>query len=200
MIRQAFLKDKSIITDLIHRERLARDGHDWETMAACYDLESSVDISWFKGSGAGFVAASRAARRAGNLNFHILQPMTVEVDGDRALAEMPCTLRGFSVVGGVETSLEGFVRLLWRVERSAGDWLIAGLRVIYVRDMLLACNPGEVPRLDAAVLAQSRPSYRFLAYQLRENGLIPRDDLPGMDRPDLVAALRDGERQWLTAG
>lgn len=46
---------KMSIVDLIVRERIARDGGQWDEMASCWHPESTIEVSWFKGSGTQFI-------------------------------------------------------------------------------------------------------------------------------------------------
>ena len=189
--------DRTAVAEVIVRERIARDNHQWDHMEACYHDDSLIETSWFRGTGREFVAASRQVVRPESVNFHVLQPFPVTLNGDRAVAEMPCALRSFGMLGGAEVSLEGFVRLLWRARRAGDTWLVAGLRAIFVRDSVIPCDPLRAPKLVASRLDAFRPSYRYLSYQLTELGVAVRDDLPGIDRPETVSRLRAEEQAWL---
>lgn len=188
--------DKQAVAELILAERLARDIQDWPAMRASYHPDSFVDVSWFQGSGSAFVDASIENAKQGQVNFHVMSPPVVMVNGTRAVAETLCTLRNFSDHDGVEVSYEGFLRVLWRAVKDE-TWLIQGLRCIYIRDILYACDPSKPPRLDARIIGTYRQSYRYLSDYLARRGLSPRDDLPGEDRPETVADLRAAERCWL---
>ena len=188
--------DRIDVADLILRERLARDNYEWDKMAACYHPDSIVDLSWFNGSGADFVARSRHNTRA-PLNFHQISYPVVDVDGDRAISEVPCGLRSFSTLNGVGVSFEGFIHLFWRATRVGEQWLLMGLRVAYKADMFLAREPGENPTFDQKELAGYRESYRYMMVNLQSAGLAVRDDLNGFDRPETVKALRDAQLEWL---
>jgi hypothetical protein len=166
-------------------------------MAACYHPQSIVDVSWYLGDGAGFVAASRRNAANGRLSLHQLTPTVTRVAGARALAETPCQLLSFVPVDGVDVCMVGTVRLLWRAQMLDRRWLIAGLRMIYIRDLILPCDPNRVPPINEAELAGYRTSYRFLSYVLARSPNRPRDDLPGIDRPELVETLRTAEKRWL---
>ncbi|MGE4431993.1 MAG: nuclear transport factor 2 family protein [Sphingobium sp.] len=187
------------VSTLICRERLARDNGDFDAMASYYHPDSWVDISWFQGSGQEFVDRSRANYARIDVSIHLLSPPVVTVDRDRAIAEQPCINRSFFTMDGIEMSREGFTRLLWRAQKHEGRWLIAGLRAFYIRDILMPCTPGQMPPIDEQKLAALRPSYRHLDYALSSlgTGLGSRVDLPGSDRPETVAALRAGDREWL---
>ncbi len=199
-LRVAEQLDRLAITELIARERLARDNGFFDEMESCYHPDSIVDISWFRGSGAEFVASSRKNYKSIDVSIHLLSPSVVTLNGDRALAETPCVNRSFFEVDGVELTREGFTRLLWRMQRLDGQWLIAGLRVFYIRDLLVACNPMRPPKLDEAKLATYRRSFRYLNQTLSTVGIAPLAEVPGTDMPETVVALREGERLWLRQG
>jgi hypothetical protein len=190
--------DRSAIAELIQRERSARDAHRWEVMAACFHPEATIDVSWFKGGAAEFVAATKRVAEAGRtLSLHRLSPAVVTLNEDRALAETDAEMLGFTTLDGVDVCGVHQVRLLWRAQVLDERWLIAGLHCVYVRGLLLPCNPARPPVIDEADLARYRPSYRYLSYVLARNGMPARDDLPGVDRPESVIALWAAEADWL---
>lgn len=195
--RNSMIIDRLEVADLIVRERLARDNRFWAEMASYYAEDSIVDVSWFRGSGADFVKASEGAVRPGNVSFHIMTPPVVTVRGERAISETPCMLRDFTEIDGRGASYEGFVKLFWRAVRQGADWKIAGLRCVYMRDQFHANNPSNPPHFDEEALRGYRASYRFLVANLANIGIAARDDLPGIDRPEVVDALRRSEEQWL---
>ena len=199
--------DRLAIADVIQRERNARDAGRFSEMASYYHPQSSIEVSWFKGSGAEFVDRTRIqfekvqqqANGHERINFHEMGSSVVDVLGERALAETACTLHSFFPLDGIACKMSGYIRLLWRAQREDQQWLIAGLRCIYVRDMLTTCSPGRQPVIDEPELANYRLSYRYVCYNLARLGLTTKDDLPGADRPETVKALREGELAWLNA-
>ena len=50
--------DKAAIRELVEFERYCRDNALWDEMKKCYTEDSHVKISWFEGTGHGFVDAS----------------------------------------------------------------------------------------------------------------------------------------------
>ncbi len=189
--------DQATIAALIQRERAARDAADWEQMATLYHPQSSIDVAWFQGSGQEFVQATKKNWRTDAINFHELGVAVVDICADRAIAETACTLHGFFSLHGVAVTLTGYVRLLWRAQRFEGTWLIAGLRSLYIRDLLKPCNGSDRLDLDEEELCRYRPSYRYLTHTLKVLGRNPRHDLPGMDLSETVAAVREAEQVWL---
>ena len=191
--------DRIDVADIILRERMARDNRIWDEMTACYHPDSLVEVSWFRGTGAEFVEMSKKAVRPGsvNINFHLMTPPVVNVSGDRAISETPCTLRSFSLMKDVEISFQGFVRLFWRAQRDGDRWLLAGLRCLYLKDEIHGRDPGKQPVFDEEKLASYRDAYRYTSANLANIGIEVSDDLPGADRPEMVTALRGGEKAWL---
>ncbi len=197
--------DKAAIAEVILKERLSRDRGRFDEMASCYDVDSQVEVSWFRGNGLEFVRRSREQFEAqsltgndGRVAFHEVGATIATVRNDRATADTFCLLHSFFPFEGMDCKLTGYVRLLWRMQRRDERWLIAGMRCIYIRDLLTPCNPGRFPILDDAELASYRSSYRYLSVYLVRSGLAPANDLPGEDRPETVAVIRESDEQWLS--
>jgi hypothetical protein len=190
--------DRSTVNEVIVRERAARDAGLWSEMGSLYHPDSSIDISWFNGTGAQFTAATERMADGPLYTFHQIGASAITVLKDRALVDSNCTVHAFTAIEGVEVDLVSYCRLQWRAQRSGSQWLIAGLRSIYIRDVLVPLNPQQVPELDLKMLAGFRPSYRFIAYLTAKAGDKVRDDLPGVDMPGSVIALRTCEQMWLT--
>lgn len=193
--------DRLAVAELVTRERSARDQGMWDEMAECYHPESRIETAWFKGTGAEFVASTRRILGNGTIvSLHQLAPSVVEIRGDRALADTGCQLLGFQDFEGVAVVRMGQVRLLWRAKKLGSAWLIMGLNVIYVRDLLLPCNPNHVPKIDDAEIAKYRLSYRYESLVFAHAGRPVHDDLPGIDRPETVTAIRAADAAWLAGG
>ncbi|WP_410631563.1 nuclear transport factor 2 family protein [Amycolatopsis sp. cmx-4-83] len=183
------------VGELVVRERQGRDRGWWDRMQACYAPDSTVRLSWFRGSGEEFVARSREMTGRGDVARHRLGPPVVDVDGQRAIAEVPAAIDVRTVLDGVEVDLTSYTRLLYRAEVRNGRWLIASLDPVYERDVLAPVLPGA--SVPPASFEGLRPSYRFLAHVLGRRGYPVPDDLYGDDRPGEVAALYDSHFAWL---
>jgi hypothetical protein len=201
--RNVFL-DEYAVSQLIMRERQARETHDFDAEAACFHPDAGVEVSWFSGTATEFVEAGRKASMAGSdanaaapVFFDSMSPAAVWVKGDRAIADTSCAVHMFAELDGGGAHVTSYTRLLWRAQRYDRRWLIAGLHGIYIRDTLEACNPAQVPVIDLNKLAGFRSSYKHLSYLISARGAPVRNDRAGVDRPDLVAALRAAEQAWL---
>lgn len=195
------LLDRFAVSQLVLRERLARETRNFDDADACFLPDAIVEVSWFKGTAADFVGAARQADAGGAARpavyFDAMSPAFVLVNADRAIADSSCAIHTFLPLDGIEASMTSYTRLLVRARKSKGEWRIAALRAVYIRDLLEPCNPSEIPNIDTQKLKRYRPSYRHLSYILEAGGRPLRDDLPGVDWPETVAALRLAERQWL---
>ena len=192
--------DRVVISELVQRERAARDMQRWDELAASYTETSEIDISWFHGTGLAFAEASRNMADNGLRTFHQMGPTIVTTSGDRALAETGCAIHAIGEVAGASADVVSYGRLFERVERAQGRWLLASLQVVYIQDMVVPLNPSRVPQIDPAQLAEYRSSYQFLSFLLAQLGHTPRVDLPGVDRPETVESLVRCNADWLRQG
>ncbi|WP_420992968.1 nuclear transport factor 2 family protein [Cupriavidus sp. 30B13] len=193
------LLDKAEIVDIVQTERAARDQAQWDLMLRMYHDDAVVSLSWFTGSGPEFVAASRRMLESGGHSAHQMGPTLVTQNGSRALAQTTCAVSIRTRLRSVEVEVTAHSRLHQRLEKRGGQWRISRLSIVYLRDMLSLVNPADSVEIDAARLARHRPSYRFLAYLLEENGEQPSADLAGSDRPETVRPLLDADDAWLAA-
>lgn len=177
------------VSQVVLRERQARDRGWWDIMRGCYGPASTVRVSWFQGSGAEFVTRSQEMAGRGDNAVHRLHPPVVKVHGDRALVELPAGIELRTILQDVEVDLVSYARLSYRVQRDQGRWLLSALDPVYERDTLTPALPGAHLNVPAPELAALRPSYRMLAYVMRQRGYPIDETLYGDDRPDGVRQL-----------
>lgn len=187
-------------TQLVLHEREARDRGWWDRMLACFHSDAKICLSWFEGTAAEFVSASREMAARGAVTRHRLAPPTPHDCEDRALVLLGSMVESYPVVDGVEAVLSAHTRLVFRVERRASRWGICRVDCVYERDEMRAAVPGADLVVDPAELAGFRPSYRLLMWHLERTGFPARSDLPGDDRPEQVAALYKEAFDWLGGG
>ena len=196
--RLQWLIDREEIFDLVRLERFARDQGDFDRLADLYTQDSRVRVSWFTGTGRAFAEASRAVLASGLVSKHLIVPMKVEIAGECALVESYGQVQSRDMVGGVLTDLVAHCRFYSRVARTVDGWRLASFDCIYQRDELKAVNPTQALPIDWERLSKLRPSYCFLISIAEARGYRIDHELPGDDRPDLVAALYREGAAWLT--
>lgn len=190
------MSDVEAVTRLVLRERQARDRGWWEWMDEYYRPDSTVGLSWFRGSGPDYVERCRElAASEVQITHHTCAP-AVRVNGDRAFAEAPTSVHLRTVVSGVHVDLVCHARLVYRLMYD-DEWAVLSLHAVHERDSLAPAVPGETaPSLPEAV-EQHRSSHARLAQVLREWGHPVANDVLGDDRPAEVDAFYLGVLSWL---
>ncbi len=188
--------DVSAITQLILRERESRDLGHWERMKECFWPDSLVRVSWFRGSGANFVAGSIEMARRGVPAKHRLAPIHISLSSHRAIASLTAIIDLPVRLKGIDATLSTHSRFLYRAEKREHRWGIIGFDAVYMRDELTPAIPGQVISIDPSELKSFRPTYRLLSHYLKSQGYEIDSALAGDDRPDLVEALNKELFGW----
>lgn len=195
-----FPSDLTSVTQLVLHERRSRDRGWWDDQRECFAPDSTVRVSWFRGTGDEFVTQSEKLAANGEDAAHSVGPPVVDLHGDRALAEVPCRMDLHTHLDDTPVTLSCQTRLHYRAERRENKWLIVALDPVYQHDSLTPRLPGAPLHVDEKDLTAFRPSYRMLAYLLGRRGYDIADDLYGDDRPEPVAALNRSALAWLRSG
>jgi hypothetical protein len=195
---QAILEaaDVSAVSQLVLRERLSRDLGLWEQMRNCFHEDSVVRISWINASGPEFVRRSKEMAERNVKASHRLGPILVTLAGDRAIAQFAGIIDIPFTLKDIEVMMSGHSRFVLRAERRAHVWRLSGFDAIYLRDEITPLIPGQIVMVDPEAVKSFRPSYRLLSYCLASGGFPVRNDLAGIDRPDLVDALTSEIYSW----
>ena len=188
---------KADILELIHFERFCRDNAQWDEMRKCFAPDSYVSISWYQGSGDGFVTAS--SKMAAYAPHKIHSALTW-LNGDRAVTIMMATIQIRRMVEGVECELSSDTQLLFSTEKIDGQWYIVRFESIYEQDRLIPVLPDATLSMDSAALSQYRQSYACMSYNMEKSGFGANQELPGRDRPESVEKLYAELGNWLDGG
>ena len=188
--------DVSAVSQLVVRERLSRDLGLWEQMHDCYHADLVVRLSWIDASGPEFVRRSKEMAARNVKATHRLGPVLVTLAGDRAIAQLGGVIDIPSKVRGIAVIFSSYVQFLFRAERRDQVWRLSGFDVIYQRDEISPVIPGQTVIIEPQELKKFRPSYHLLSFCVMSAGFPVRDDLAGIDRPDLVEALTSEVYGW----
>ena len=191
------MDDITEITQVVLRERQGRDRGWWAQMGECFHPDSRVTLSWFDGPGPGFVAGSEKMFNNGIKTIHRPSPPVVHQNGYKAVLELPIGIERRFMLKGVEADINSFSRLLYQLEKRETGWKILFLNAIYERDTLTPTLPGKTLDVDPEKIAQFRPSYRFVAYDISLSGRAMMDNLYGDDQPERVQELYKSAFDWL---
>ena len=185
--------DKFAIRELIEFERFCRDNALWEEMYKCFTDDSQVTISWYQGSGRGFVEASSKMKDSAP---HKINNMMIWLNKDRTrgVAVMMASILMRRTVGGQVVDLNSYARLVFTTIKTENGWLIKTFDAIYEKDIVqFPCPPGLFPDSGGEV----RDSYGNLARLLGAQGYGIANDLPGDDKPETLTTLIDRVRDWI---
>ena len=81
------LEDRLAIRQLIDDWVMWRDSGDWDRLAATWSPGAFIMTTWCEASAAEFVERSRRSWEAGIYAFHTVNGCSLEVQGDRAIAQ-----------------------------------------------------------------------------------------------------------------
>ena len=117
----------------------------------------------------------------------------IHINGNRAYAEVPASTLRYCYVNGVKAILEYFMRHMYKFEKRDGRWGAVDFRAIYESDRIQPEVPGQDLGIKPEDVAGFRHAYRFLSYIDKGTS----QELPGIDRPEVVRAMYDAYEAWL---
>ena len=188
---------KADILELINFERFCRDNALWDEMRKCFARDSYVNISWYQGSGDGFVTASS---KSPTYAPHKIHNSLTWLNGDRAVTIMMATIQNRRSVKGVECELSTDTQLLFSTQKIDGQWYIVRFESIYEQDRLIPVLPDSTLSMDSAELSKYRQSYACMSYCMEQSGFGANQELAGRDRPETVEKIYADLKKWLEDG
>ena len=188
---------KADILELIHFERFCRDNAQWDEMRKCFAKDSYVNISWYQGSGDGFVTASS---KMPTYAPHKINSSLTWVNGIRAVTIMNATILMRREVEGVLCELSSDTQLLFSTQKIDGQWYIVRFESIYGQDRLIPVLPDATLSMDSNTLSKYRQSYACMSYSMDQSGMEANQELAGRDRPETVDKIYSDLKKWLEQG
>jgi hypothetical protein len=190
--------DAHAIEQVVRHWALCRDTRQWEGLRRCYAPGASVKTTWMVGSADDFIAAS--IKGAGNPNapqsLHSIGASSIEVLGDKALAETRMVLMLRAPLDGVEVDITAWGRFLDFFVRHQGRWCIHQRHPIHEKDRIDPVDPAAVIKLDAARLARLPKAYCHITYMQSLQGATITPDLVQHNSPE-QALLYQAAQDWL---
>ena len=188
--------DRLAIGDVIDNWVLWSDSGDWERFATVWHDDAWMTATWFQGTATEFQKARRAGFERGVSISHFLGGKTIELAGQRAIAQTKMTINQRAVVDGVVVDAVCTGRFYDFFANRGGRWAIVRRQPIYEKDRLDPVEPGSKLELDAALLAKFPEGYRHLAYLQTKAGFNVRLGLPGLRGPEVAKLYAEGVA-WL---
>jgi hypothetical protein len=176
-----------------------RDAGDWERFRTVWHDDGRMQATWFQGSAADFIEASRQGWAKGVSILHFLGGHSSDVAGNRAIAQTKMTISQRGDVDGVRCDVVCTGRFYDFFEQRNGRWAIVLRQPIYEKDRLDPVDPAARLSLDKELLESFPEGYRHLAYLQSRIGYAVKRDMPGLKGAEVEALYAKG-RRWLEGG
>ena len=188
--------DRQRIRELVENWVLWRDAGDWERFRSVWHEDGWMMATWFQGPAERFIEVSRAGFERGVNILHFLGGSTIDLAGERAIAQTKMQIMQRAPVDGVLCDVVCTGRFYDFIERRRGSWGLVLRQPIYEKDRLDPVDPAARLTLDPALLAEFPEGYRHLAYLQHKAGFTVKRDMPGLKGPEVERLYRQG-RDWL---
>ena len=188
--------DRQLIRELVENWAVWRDAGDWERFATVWHPEGWMSATWFQGPAADFMRVSREGFAKGVRILHFLGGISIDLAGERAIAQTKMTISQRADVHGVSCDVVCTGRFYDFLEKRNGLWGLVLRQPIYEKDRLDPVDPSATLHLERELLERFPAGYRHLAYIQTKIGYAVKRDMPGLQGPE-VEALYDRGRRWL---
>ena len=190
------ITDRLAIREIVENWVLWRDARRWDRFRTLWHPEGEMWATWFQGSYEEFIAVSQQGCDRGVRIHHMLGGTSMDIAGERAIADTKVSIAQRADVDGVECDVTCWGRMYDFLEKRQGRWGIVLRRPTYEKDRIDPTDPSATLKLDAALLARFPIGYRHLAYLQTRVGYTVKNDLPGLEGPPLEALYAKGGA-WL---
>jgi hypothetical protein len=188
--------DRLAIRDVIENWAVWRDARMWDRFRGVWSGEGKMMATWFQGTADEFIKVSQEGYDKGVRILHFLGGMSIDISGDRAIAQTKMTISQRGAVEGVICDVVCTGRFYDFLDKKDGRWGIVLRQPIYEKDRLDPVDPSATLTLDQDLLMQFPEGYRHLAYMQARIGYKVKKDMPGLDGPEVEALYARG-RDWL---
>ena len=196
MSKSDTFSDRAAIRELVENWALWRDAGDWERFATVWHSDGQMMATWWQGPYEEFIRVSKEGFAHGVRILHFLGGSSIDVSGNRAVAQTKMTITQRVDVHGVLCDVVCTGRFYDFFERRDGRWGLVLRQPIYEIDRLTPVSGEPAPKLDSTVLNRFPDGYRHLAYVQTLVGYDVKRDMPGLTGPQVDAIYARGV-DWL---
>ena len=189
-------EDRLAIVETVSNWALWRDAGDWERFRTVWHDDGWMTATWFQGPAEKFIEVSKAGFDKGVSILHFLGGSSVDLNGERAIAQTKMTISQRAAVDGVMVDVVCTGRFYDFFARRRGRWGIVRRQPIYEKDRMDPLDPAAKLTLDAELLARFPEGYRHLAYLQTKIGYTIKLDLPQLKGPAVQTLYAHGQA-WL---
>ena len=189
--------DKLRIRELVESWAVWRDARDWDRFRTIWHPEGRMMATWWQGPYEEFIRMNDEGWARGVRILHFLGGSSIDVAGERAIAQTKMTISQRAEVDGVLCDVVCTGRFYDFFESRDGRWGLVLRQPIYERDRIDPVDPSASLDLDQELLERFPQGYRHLAYLQTRIGYDVKPDMPGLEGPELDDLYARGER-WLS--
>jgi hypothetical protein len=190
------LLEKQRIREVVENWVVWRDSGQWEKFKTVWHSDGVMMATWFQGHFEEFIKVSIEGWNKGVSILHFLGGCSVELKGDRAIAQTKMTITQRGPVDGVMCDVVCTGRFYDFMEKREGRWGVVLRQPIYEKDRLNPLDPSSHLALDQDLLNQFPEGYRHLAYIQTKLGFTVKTDMPQLKGPAVEALYQRGQ-DWL---
>jgi hypothetical protein len=184
------------IREVVENWVLWRDAGLWDRFRTVWHADARMMATWFQGSAEDFIRVTQEGWSRGVSILHFLGGSSIDVAGDRAIAQTKMTISQRADVDGARCDVVCTGRFYDFFEQRDGRWAIVLRQPIYEKDRLDPVDPSVVLTLDSDLLEEFPEGYRHLAYAQTRIGFIVKRDMPQLRGPAVEQLYADGA-SWL---
>src|ERR1700694_2511855 len=188
--------EKQTIREVVENWVMWRDARMWDQFRTVWHPEGWMMATWFQGGFQDFIKVSQEGFDRGVRILHELGGTTVDLAGNRAIAQARLKIMQRALVDGVLCDVSCYGRTYNFLEKRGDKWGIVLRENIYEKDRLDPVDPAAVLKLDKDLLASFPEGYRPPAYLQTRVGYKVKTDMPGHEGPELEALYARGKK-WL---
>jgi hypothetical protein len=189
------MNDRLEIIEVVQNWAVWRDAGDWERFRTVWHDDGWMTATWFQGPAAKFIEVSKAGFDKGVSILHFLGGSSVDVKGNRAIAQTKMTISQRGTCEGVEVDVVCTGRFYDFFEKRK-TWGIVRRQPIYEKDRMDPLDPSASLKLDPDLLGSIPEGYRHLGYLQSRLGFTVKRDLPQLKGAEVEKLYRQG-RAWL---
>jgi SnoaL-like protein len=190
------MADRLTIREMVENWVVWRDALQWKEFRSLWHDDGRMMATWTQGTADEFIEMSKQGFAKGVRILHFLGGSSIEVRGDRAIAQTKMTISQRAPVHGVLCDVVCTGRFYDFLERRGGRWGFVLRQPIYEKDRMDPVDPAAKLSLDERLLSSFREGYRHLAYLQTQIGYKIKMDMPGLMGPEVEALYARGA-SWL---
>jgi hypothetical protein len=195
-MNQSDLVDRLAIRDLVENWAVWRDAGDWERFKTVWHDDGWMFATWFQGTALDFIRVSKEGWAKGVSILHFLGGTSIDLAGDRAIAQTKMTISQRAAVHDVVCDVVCTGRFYDFLEKRQGAWGVVTRQPIYEKDRLDPIDPSARLELKAETLNAFPVGYRHLAYAQAAIGYPVKRDMPGLKGAEVEKLYACGQA-WL---